>query len=738
MIDPEREEMNIDQLISRMSIIEKIGQLSLFSDTVRDCTDDELNTNPDAIVWSADELTSMIIEGKVSGLFNGVGADAARAIQRIAVEESRLGIPLIFAADVIHGMKTIFPIPLAEAASFEPDMAYKTARATAEEATAEGLHWTFAPVVDIARDQRWGRVAETTGEDPCLATKFSVARVRGFQTDDLSNENAMLATLKHFVGYGACLAGLDYNTVDMSFETLQEVHLPPFKAGIESGALSIMTAFTDLNGVPCTANERLLNGVLRDEWQFNGITVSDYTSVDELVTHGFAADGRDAAKLSINAGLDIILHSDLYLQYLPSLIEAGEVKIQTIDNAVRRILSIKEKLGLFDSPYKSLDITSEQLQARVNDNQSLAKDVAKRSIVMLKNDNHILPLKKVGQKIALIGPFASNKSDLAGCWSIFADKELDVDIATGIRSSLVSQSSLKVLNCCMHESASSNELQKAAELARWSDVVLLALGEPTEFSGESQSKVSISLPIEQQQLIKCIVSTNKPVVILLKCGRAIVLPEIIKKTHSILVSWFLGSQTGPALADVLFGDYNPSGKLPVSFPMADGQQPFYYNRPSTGRPYDPMSQRRFTAHWRETPHNALYGFGHGISYTEFAYSQPHLNTHKLNWNGSLVISTVVKNIGETAGEEVAQLYICDRVASRVRPVRELKSFKKVYVGPQQSTTIVFTLNKQNLAFSGLNGRMITEPGMFDLWVCTSSQSGKSVSFELLAEETNII
>ncbi|MFT4938131.1 MAG: beta-glucosidase [Paraglaciecola sp.] len=730
--------MNIDSLISCMSIIEKIGQLSLFSDTFRPIKDDELNVNPDAIVWSAEELTLMIREGKVSGLFNGVGADAARTIQRIAVEESRLGIPLIFAADVIHGMKTIFPIPLAEAASFEPEMAYKTARATAEEATAEGLHWTFAPVVDIARDQRWGRVAETTGEDPFLATQFAVARVRGFQTDDLSSENAMLATLKHFVGYGACLAGLDYNSVDMSFETLQEVHLPPFKAGIESGALSVMTSFTDLNGVPCTANDRLLNGVLRDEWHFSGITVSDYTSVDELVTHGFAAHGREAAKLSINAGLDIILHSDLYLEHLPGLLETGEVKIQTIDKAVRRVLSIKEKLGLFDNPYRSLNVAVEQRQALVSDNQSLAKDAAKRSIVMLKNDNHALPLKKVNQKIALIGPFASNKADLAGCWSIFADKELDVDIATGIQASLASQSSLKVLNCCINGSVITKELHKVTDLAKWADVVVLALGEPTEFSGESQSKVSIALPIEQQQLIEHVVSTNKPIVVLLKCGRAVVLPEVIKKTHSILVSWFLGSQTGPALAEVLFGDYNPSGKLPVSFPIADGQQPFYYNRPRTGRPYDPKSQRRFTAHWRETPHEAFYGFGHGLSYTEFAYSPSQLNTHKLNWNDSLEISTVVKNIGETSGEEVVQLYIFDRVASRVRPVRELKNFKKVYVRPQQSITVVFTLNKDDLAFSGLEGQMISEPGMFDLWVCASSQSGDSVCFELLAEEAKIL
>lgn len=716
----------IEDLIARMTVEEKVGQLGIFADAARPFAPD---INPEANARDAAEVLEQVRAGRVGSLFNGVGAAEGREAQRIAVEESRLGIPLIFGSDVIHGMRTVFPIPLGEASTFEPDLAERTARATAVEATAAGIHWTFAPAVDIARDQRWGRVAEGAGEDVVLGAAFAAARVRGFQGNDLKADDSLLATPKHFAAYGAVMGGMEYNQVDIAPQTLRDVHLPPFKAAIDAGALTIMSAFNDINGVPASANRELMTDILRGEWGFKGFVVSDYTADMELIAHGFAEDERDASRLAFLAGVDMSMQSGFYAASLPDLVEKGDVPMAVLDEGVRRVLAVKDAIGLFDNPYRSLDATVEADTSKNAEHAALARDAARRSIVMLKNDG-VLPLKKTGQKIALIGPFGADVDNLEGCWTLFGDAARHVNIETGLRHALADASSLEVVAGSGFEDVIDGGVEAAVAAAKRADVVLLAIGEPQNYSGEAQARTQIIVPPAQQALAEAVAATGTPVVVLLKNGRALALTGAVREANAILVTWFLGSQTGPAIADVVFGDYNPSGRLPVSFPQDSGQQPYFYNHPRTGRPELTDQPPAFKARYREITFEALYPFGHGLSYTTFDYTAPVVKA-RAGWNETIVVTATVTNRGTVTGEEVVQLYIHDRVASRVRPVRELKAFRKILLAPGASEEVSFELERRDLAFTHRDGLTFeAEPGTFDVWIAGSSTQGQPAAFVL--------
>ena len=716
----------LEALLARMTLEEKVGQLGIFADMLRPFAP---GINPEMNEQSAAQTLELVRSGRAGALFNGVGAALGREAQRVAVEETRLGIPLLFGADVIHGMRTVFPIPLGEASSFEPDLARRTARAAAIEATAAGLHWTFAPTVDVARDQRWGRVAEAAGEDVFLSCAFSAARVQGFQGDDLKAADTLLATPKHFAAYGAVMGGLDYNSVEISEGTLRDVHLPPFKAALDAGALTIMSAFNDINGVPASANHQLMTVILRHEWKFRGFVVSDYTADFELVAHGYASDDSEATQLAFNAGLDMSMQSGLYGAHLAALVESGKVDVQTVDDSVRRVLAVKDAIGLFDNPYRSLDPQRES-ELDLSQHTALAREAAQRSMVLLKNDGDVLPLPKSGKKIALVGPFAEDCDNLEGCWSLFGDKHIQVNLADGLRAAMADGNDLLVVPGCGFEEVIDGGFEAAVAAANQADVVLLAVGEPQNYSGEAQSRHQIVLPAVQQRLAEAIAATGKPVVVLLRNGRALALEGAVRDAAAIVVTWFLGSQTGTAVADVVFGDFNPAGKLPVSFPSLAGQQPLYYNRTRTGRPELP-DMTEFKTRWREGSHLPLYPFGHGLSYTQFAYTAPVLDSTQLTWDGSVRVRARITNTGQRAGEEVVQLYVHDRVASRVRPIRELKDFRKVALRPGEHADVEFVLDRQALSFTRANGEFGAEPGLFDVWITSSAQEGEAVRFELL-------
>ena len=720
----------VEALLAQMTLEEKAGQLSCFADMIRPPIGD---INPLVNIRNAQTLTAEIKAGRIGTLMNGVGAQAALETQKAAVEGSRLKIPLLFAADVIHGFRTVYPISLAEAASFDPHLAERTARAAAVEASASGLHWTFAPMVDVARDQRWGRVAEGSGEDVYLGEVMAAARVRGFQGRDLKADDSMLATPKHFAGYGAVMAGMEYNAVEMSEATLRETHLPPFQAAFAAGAMTTMSAFNDINGVPATANRRLLTDVLRGEWGFKGVVISDYTADQELVAHGYAADDRDAARLAILAGIDISMQSGLYIRYLPELVASGAVPVEAVDQAVRRVLALKEAIGLFDNPYRSLDPEVERKHTATPAMRALSRESGARSIVLLKNDQNLLPLPKAGKRLALIGPFADDRDNVLGAWGgFFADRRLNVDLATGLRAQMADPASLIVERGCEVETTIAGGFERAVAAAQAADIVLLAVGESQDMTGEAKSRTDIRIPAVQQRLAEAIAATGKPVVVLLRHGRAIALEGVVKDAPAIVATWFLGSEMGNAVADVLFGTVNPSGRLPVSFPLDSGQQPFFYNSRSTGRPApaDPNAQE-YKARWRSIRNDALYPFGFGLGYASFTLSDLKLSATRLGWDETLRISAKVQNTGQVHGEHVVQLYIRDRVASRTRPVRELKGFQRVALPPGADHEVHFDLKRENLMFVGDNDYWIVEPGLFDVWVANSCVDGLTGGFELL-------
>ncbi len=719
----------IDDLIAAMTIEEKAGQLSCFNDDVRPVG---AVFNPVVNASSADAMLVQIRAGRVGMLFNGYGVAGARRLQAAALQ-SRLKIPLVLAADVIHGCRTIFPIPLAEAAAFDPDLSERAAQAVAREATAGGLHWTFAPVVDVARDQRWGRVAEGAGEDVYLNRLLAVARVRGFQGPDLKRADAMLATPKHFAGYSAVRGGMEYAAVDMSAAELRETYLPPFADAFAAGAGATMASFTDFGGVPVTANRDLLTEILRGELGFAGVCVSDYDADRELIAHGIAADEADAARLAILAGIDVSMQSGLFNRHLPALVASGAVPIAVVDQAVRRVLALKDALGLFDDPYRSMDVRVERRETRSPAIRRLAREVATRAIVLLKNDDDILPLARRGTRIAVIGPFATDRANLDGPWSFAGDARAGVDLASGIRARLADPASLAVEPGSGIDEPIPGGIARAVAVARDVDVVLLAVGEAATMSGEGNSRTEIDIPEAQRSLTEAVAATGTPVVVLLRHGRALVLEGAIRAAPAILATWFLGEATGDAVADILFGIEGPSGHLPVSFPLATGQQPWSYDHRSTGRPApdsNPLEDGR--AQWRDAPDRALYPFGHGLTYGRLAVESVAIPSTML-WDGELDVTGVVRNTGTRDAVALVQLYVHDRVASRTRPVQQLKRMVHVAVPAGAHARFGMALRRADLAFVTRDGRVEAEPGAFDIRVTLDGPaSGERSTFMLAA------
>ncbi|MFY9351776.1 MAG: glycoside hydrolase family 3 N-terminal domain-containing protein [Sphingobium sp.] len=719
----------VDALIAKMTLEEKAGQMTCLADSFRPFNP----PNPQVGIQDEKRLAEEIRRGRVGCLFNGIGVAGARRAQEIAVEKSRLGIPLLFAGDVIHGLKTIFPVPLAEAASFDPDLCQRTARAAAVEATAAGLHLTFAPMVDVARDQRWGRVVEGAGEDVTLTGLLSAARVRGFHGRDLRRDDALLACPKHFAAYGAVAAGLEYGNVDISEETLRETHLPPFGKAFAAGALTTMAAFNEINGVPATADGELLTDILRGEMRFRGFVFSDYTADEELVAHGFAEDARDAARLAVLAGVDMSMQSGLYIRYLPDLVKSGAVPMGTIDVAVRRILYVKAATGLFDNPWRSLDEEAERTRIFTPAHRALAREAATRSIVLLKNDGDLLPIDPAkGQKIALIGPFAEDRDNLYGPWAFYGDPGAGVDIASGLRAALPDPFRLTVTRGCDIAAPIEGGIAQAVAAAKAADIVLLAIGEAQAMSGEAQSRTVIEIPPAQQALADAIATTGKPVAVLLRHGRALALHGGVADAQAILATWFLGSEAGHAIADIVLGRADPSAKLPVSFPWESGQEPFFYDRKSTGRPVTGEGQTEYRARYATTDNSARFPFGHGLAYTDFALDQLRLSDTALRWDSAIEVTVRVTNKGKRKGSEVVQLYTRDRVASRTRPIRELKRIERVTLSAGESKTVRFSLSRVDLEFVGARNQRLAEPGTFDLWIGQSSLGGLKAQFTLFA------
>lgn len=717
----------VDALIARMTVEEKAGQMTCLADAFRPFNP----PNPQAGIQDEKRLSEEIRKGRVGCLFNGIGVAGARRAQELAVKGSRLGIPLLFAGDVIHGLKTIFPVPLAEASAFDPDLAERSARAMAEEATAAGLHLTFAPMADVARDQRWGRVVEGAGEDVTLTALLTAAKVRGLQGRDLRRADSLLACPKHFAAYGAVAAGLEYGSVDISEETLRETHLPPFSAAFAAGALTTMASFNEINGVPATADRALLTDILRGEMAFRGFVFSDYTADEELIAHGYAEDERDAARLAVLAGVDMSMQSGLYVRYLPELVKSGAVPMGTVDVAVRRILYVKMALGLFDNPWRSLDEEAERTRIYTPARRELAREIAGRSIVLLKNSG-VLPLDpNKDRKIALIGPFGEDRDNLYGPWAFYGDPGKGVDIASGLRAALPDGANLTIEPGCGISETVEGGIARAVVAARSCDVVLLAIGESQTMSGEAQSRTTIEIPPAQQALADAVAATGKPVVVLLRHGRALALHDGVANAQAILATWFLGSEAGNAVADVLLGKVNPSGKLPVSFPWESGQEPFFYDRKATGRPVVD-NRTEYRARYTTTDNSARYPFGHGLSYTDFVLDNLKLSDTALRWDAAVEVSAKITNKGSRRGSEVVQLYIRDRVASRTRPIRELKNIERVTLDPGESKTVRFRMVRKELEFVGSGNRRIAEPGLFDIWIGQSSLGGLHTQIELYA------
>jgi beta-glucosidase len=721
----------VNQLIGRMTLEEKAGQLQLMASAWGGGA--ALALNPPQGNSDFPKQVEEARQGQLTGVFNGNGATMARILQTAAVKESRLKIPLIFAADIIHGHRTIFPVPLAEVASFEPDLARRTAQAAAFEAAGAGIDWTFSPMVDVARDQRWGRGVEGGGEDVLLGRLFAAARVQGFQGGDLRSTDHLLSCIKHFAAYGAAESGLDYNIVDMSEGRLREIYLQPYKSGFDAGALSAMASFNEINGIPSTGNHWLMTDLLRGEWGFKGFVVSDYTGDEEMIAAGFAKDGRDAARIAFLAGVDMSMQSGLYRQHLPELVRSGAVPQAKLDESVRRVLTLKAMLGLFDDPFRRIDVKRETARSMLPQTRALAREAGRKAIVLLKNEGDLLPLPRSGRKIALIGPFAAGAHDLVGPWVVYGDDAKAVDLAVGIQGALANQNLLIVAQGSGVEAPLPGGIEQAVAAARQADVVILAIGEDSGMSGEAQSRTEIVVPEPQQQLAEAVAAVGKPVIIVLKHGRALALRGAVANAQAILATWFLGSETGNAIADVLFGAYSPSGRLPASFPRASGQEPYYYAHKSTGRPNPPGDLQPYKAHFRGIPNSALYPFGHGLTYGKIDYAGFSQSATALPMHGTIEVAATVTNRGTRAAEEVVQLYTHDRTASVTQPVRELKAFRKVALAPGQSEVVRFTLRAADLRFYGRNAKPKVEPGTFDVWIAPSAESdGVRGAFDLVA------
>lgn len=711
----------VDSLLAKMTLEEKIGQLQQSVGSWSDSLT-EASVPP--------SYKEFIRKGAVGSLLDVFGSRLTRELQRIAVEESRMKIPLLLGYDVIHGFRTTSPIPLAEASSWDPAAVERSAHIAAVEASAAGLHWTFAPMVDIARDPRWGRIAEGSGEDAYLGSVMAVARVRGFQGENLLADGAILACPKHFAAYGGAEGGRDYNTVDISERTLRDVYLPPFKAAADAGAATFMCSFNEIDGIPSTANRKLLTDILRTEWKFNGFVVSDYNSVVELRSHGFAQTDAEAARAALTAGTDMEMVSELYKNNLASLLKSGRISQEDIDTAVRRILRVKFQMGLFDNPYRYCSEERERKDIMSLAHLDAARDMGRKSIVLLKNEQGLLPLKKGAGTLAVIGPLADDKRNPLGPWPGAGNFRNVVTVLEGIKKASGTSTRVLYAKGCAINDTDTSGIAAAASLARQADVVLLVVGESADMSGEAQSRSSIDLPGCQGQLVRAVHAVGKPVVMVLMNGRPLAIPWEADHLPAILECWFLGLQSGNAIADVLFGEYNPSGKLPVSVPRSVGQIPIYYNHKNTGRPG--VENAPYNSRYRDLAVSPLYPFGYGLSYTTFSYAGLEVEKNTLYIGDTLKASIVLKNTGSRPGEEVVQLYVRDEYGTVTRPVKELKSFSKVTLNAGQSTKVSFAVPVSDLAFTGQDMKRRVEPGSFKLFVGTDSAHGLEGSFTVAA------
>src|SRR5213082_1536496 len=703
-------EQKIDSLVARMTLEEKLGQLNQLS----------VNQQP------TPEQLALVRKGLVGSFLNLTGAAATRDAQRIAVTESRLRIPLIFGHDVIHGYRTIFPIPLGEAASWDPDAVQAAAHVAAAEAAAAGLHWTFAPMVDIARDPRWGRIAEGAGQDPYLGSAMAAARVRGFQGKDLRAPDAVLATVKHFAAYGGAEGGRDYNTVDLSERTLREVYLPPYHAAIDAGAGSVMTSFNEIGGIPSTASPWLVTTLLRRESGFKGFVVSDWTAVAELLNHGVAGSRADAGKLALEAGVDMDMVSRIYVSDLPALVRAGRIPVAVVNEAVRRVLRAKAALGLFDDPDHGATPERERAALLAPEHRQLARRVAEESIVLLKNEGQVLPLAARVKTLAVIGPLADDRGSALGSWPGRGEPQDAVTPLEGIKQRAGSVSVVYAKGCGITDTATAG-FADAVAAAKQADVAVLLLGEAGDMSGEAASRANIDLPGVQPQLLEAIHATGTPIVLVVMSGRPLTIPWAAEHVPAIVESWFLGVETGPALAAVLFGDVSPSGKLPATFPRAVGQIPLYYNHKNTGRP---TGSEKYTSKYIDLPVTPLFPFGHGLSYTTFGYSDLRLSAPRIPPTGTLRVSVTVTNTGTREGAEVVQLYVHDEVASVTRPVRALAGFRRVSLKPGDARTLDFQLTPKELGLYNKDMKFVVEPGKFRVFVGGSSVGGLEGEFEV--------
>lgn len=728
----------VADLLAKMTIDEKIGQLNL--PTSGDITTGAANSS---------NVAKNIEEGKVGGLFNIKSAQKIREVQKVAVEKSRLKIPLLFGMDVIHGYETTFPIPLGLSCTWDMKLIERSAQIAAQEASADGINWTFSPMVDISRDPRWGRVSEGSGEDAYLGSQIAKAMVNGYQQDDLSKNYSILSCVKHFALYGAAEAGRDYNTVDMSRIKMYNEYFPPYKAAVDAGAGSVMASFNEIDGIPATGNKWLMTDVLRKEWGFKGFVVTDYTGIPEMMAHGMG-DLQTVSALALNAGIEMDMVGEGFLTTLKKSLAENKVTMEQIDNAVRLILNAKYDLGLFQDPYKYCDVKRAKTEVFTTSNRAEARNIAAQSLVLLKNEKQVLPLKKSGT-IAIIGPLADAKENMAGTWSVATNMDKSISLIAGIKEVAANANVLYAKGSNLDYDAAFEEkatmfgktlhrddrtkealLAEALKIANQSDVIVAALGESAEMSGESSSRTNIEIPQAQKDLLQELLKTGKPVVLVLFTGRPLVLVQENETVPAILNTWFAGSEAGTAIADVLFGNENPSGKLTTTFPRSVGQVPIYYSHKNTGRPLGNKEGKfeKFKSNYIDERNEPLYPFGFGLSYTTFNYSNLKISSEKMNFNDKIKVSVDVTNTGNYDGKEVVQLYLRDVVGSVTRPVKELKGFQKTTLKKGEKKTVTFEISAEDLQFYNSNLEFAAEPGQFEAFIGGSSDTESKVGFEL--------
>jgi len=727
-------ERKVDSVLALMNLQEKIGQMNQYNGSWD-------VTGPASGIGNI-EKEARLKNGGVGSMLNVLSVKATREAQKMVMENSRMKIPLIIGYDVIHGFKTIFPIPLGESASWDLEIIKKSAAVAASEASAYGVHWTFAPMIDVSRDARWGRVMEGSGEDPYLTTKIGVARIQGFQGDDLSKNNTIAACAKHFAGYGFAEAGRDYNTVNVGEYELHNTILPPFKAAAEAGVATFMNAFNEIDGVPATGSKVLQRDILKGDWNWNGFVVSDWGSIGEMINHGYATDKKHATDIAVNAGSDMDMESYAYQAHIEELVKEGKINEKLLDDSVKRILRVKFQLGLFDDPYRYCNEDREKNEIYTKENRTFAREVAKKSMVLLKNENNLLPISKNTKTIAVIGPLADDKDTPLGNWRAKGGRSTAVSLLEGIKNAVPKSTKVTYAEGCkivnnkvikqsfllplQFNETDKSGIQAAVNVARGADVVILAIGEVALQTGEGRSQADIGFAGVQQELLEAVLKVNKNVIITLMNGRPMDISWAAKNVPAIVECWHLGSESGNAIADVLFGDYNPSGKLPVSFPHHVGQQPLYYGQKMTGRPH---SENHVTfSGYRDAPKTALYPFGYGLSYTTFKYDNLKLDKTEIAKNGNIKLTVEVTNTGNRKGEEVVQLYIRDLVGSITRPIKELKGFKKIELEKGEVKKVEFTINAQTLEFYTINKRFEVEEGSFNVWVGGSSTTNLKSTF----------